>query len=109
MLFQKRFETTEKETKQRIISEMGIRLYSNGRPMDYETCVYGIQGQGSHDVLTWIDTLGEPEHRLRHKDGSHIKLSVKPKGDKWLAKIEIDSKVDEYGQIKQSLIDNSWE
>ena len=50
MLFQKRFETTEKETKQRIISEMGIRLYSNGRPMDYETCVYGIQGQGSHDV-----------------------------------------------------------
>ncbi len=39
MLFQKRFETTEKETKQRIISEMGIRLYSNGCPMDYETRV----------------------------------------------------------------------
>ena len=109
IIFQKLFETTEKEAKQRAISEMGIRFNSNGRPLDYETSLYGIMGQGSHDVLTWIDTPGEKKHRLRHKSGSTVSLCVKPKNDERLAQIEVKSEMDKYEQIKKSLKDNGWE
>jgi hypothetical protein len=104
--FQKFFETTEKEAKQRTISETGIRLYENGRPMNYETSVYY---KGSSDVLVWMNTHGEEKHRLRHKCGSFVRLCVKPKNGNWLARIEVKPEMSKYEQIKKSLEDNGWE
>ena len=115
--FQKFFETTEKEAKQSTLYETGIRLDSNGRPVDYETIPSKVSTYlpgskiktGLPDVLAWIETPGENIHRLRHNHGWHVRLRVDPKQERWLAAIEIDPEADDYNPIKRSLENNGWE
>ena len=115
--FTKIFETTEQEAKQSTLSETGIRLDSNGRPVDYETIPVRIgmfRGEiplrePLLDVLAWIETPGETIHRLRHPHGWHVRLRVDPKQERWLAAIEIESESPDYNRIKRSLEENGWE
>lgn len=106
MFFQKLFETTEKEAKQRIISDMGIQLGPSGHPVCFRDRPYHVQG--SANVPEWIDSPGKEKHRLVDECLKTIKLSVTSKNDKYLAEIEIDSTMAEYEKIDQSLIDNDW-
>ena len=114
--FTKFFEKTEKKAKQLTLSETGIRLDSNGRPVDYGTIPSSVGTFlhdseikfGAPDVLAWIKSPGEEKHRLLHKHGSQVRLRVKPKQDGWLASIEIESQADDYNLIKRSLEDNGW-
>ncbi len=105
-IFQKLFETIEKEAKQRTVLETGIKLNQYDRPENYETSVLN---RGSHDLFTWYDNNGEIKHILRHKSLSYIHLSVKPKNGKFPAQIEIKPDMEEYEQIKKSLEDRGWE
>ena len=116
----------DKETgaKKGSIHEMGISdPYEKERlklKLGYETS-HGSVGshkgsspiaQPARDIQDWIHSSNKERINIRHKSYPVIKVSVKPKKDRWLATIEINPKIESFdqecNQIKSSLENNGW-